>query len=96
MENPVILYVYDVENFAELELEENTNVRILRRENSDRPILFGFLDLNNDTYEVIRNEELQNVDLDNLQGQDVLIGIESSDHSEAGSVGRFVLETIRP
>ena len=98
IEDPVILYVYDVDEFEELDVDEDVvKIRVLKRENSNRPVWFGFLDLNRNTYDVIGHQDPDEFDLDEWRGKDVLIGIESSVPWEsAGSAERFILETTEP
>lgn len=97
IENPVILYVYEVDEFEELNVSQDiTNIRILERSDPEHPILFGLFNSNRNTYNVTAHRHPD--DLDDLRDRDVLIGIESSSVplEFAGSAERFILETIEP
>lgn len=97
IKNPVILYVYDVDEFEQEQPDFNGNIRILERQNEDQ--LFGLFDLNQNTYKVTEHhQDSNNINLDNLRNRDALIGIESSNVplESAESAERFILEAIEP
>ena len=104
MENPVILFVYEVDEFEESRVsEEIENVRILERPDSEYTIPFGFLTVfgfepDRNTYSVTEYQHSDDLDLDDLRARDVLIGIESSGvpSAFAETAERFILETIEP